>query len=233
MQPTLFLIPNTLGDDNPENVLPFYVLEIIRGLQHFIVENERNARRFLIRCKYTHPIDTIQFFILNKHTPREETFNFLRPLKQGFSIGLISEAGAPGIADPGSEIVSLAHKSNFQVRPLTGPSSILLAMMASGMNGQQFTFHGYLPVKPGERKAMIREIELTARKKGSSHIFMETPYRNMALFSSLMETCHENTRLCIACEISLKEEYIRTQTIKEWKKERVDLNKRPCIFIIG
>lgn len=233
MKPSLFLIPNTLGEDNPENVLPVTVLETLRELTHFIVENERNARRFLIRCKYLKPIDQIKFYELNKHTSKEDVYEFLEPCRQGINMGMISDAGAPGVADPGSDIVSLAHTDKIRVRPLTGPSSILLALMASGMNGQQFTFHGYLPVKPGERKASIKEIESKAKKTGYTQIFMETPYRNMALFASVLETCYEDSRLCIACDISLEREFILTQRIKEWKKERVDLNKRPCIFMIG
>lgn len=233
MKGTLYLLPNTLGGDDHTLVIPSGVIETLNSLNHFIVENERNARRFLIKCGYNKPIDDIKFFLLNKHTTRKEKIQYIKVCTEGTPMGVISEAGLPGIADPGAEIVSLAHNSNIDIVPLTGPSSIFLALMASGMNGQQFRFHGYLPVKPHERKIKIRELENDLRKTSATQIFIETPYRNNNLLQALKENCNPGTRLCIACDITLPTEYIKTLKIAEWKKERVDLHKRPCIFLIS
>lgn len=233
MSGKLYLIPNTLGGDDPELVIPGKVLQIMKELDHFIVENERNARRFLIKCGYEKKIDDIRFFILNKHTRNDEKNNFLKPCMEGEDMGIISEAGVPGVADPGAEIVSRAHIRKITTIPLTGPSSVILALMASGLNGQQFSFHGYLPVKPHERKQKIKYLETEAKKTNSTQIFIETPYRNDALFSSLKETCNPNTLLCLACDITLPTEYIKTMKLRDWKKERVDLRKRPCIFLLA
>ncbi|MFW5820460.1 MAG: SAM-dependent methyltransferase [Bacteroidota bacterium] len=233
MSGKLYLIPNTLGGDDPELVIPGKVLQIMKELDHFIVENERNARRFLIKCGYEKKIDAIRFFILNKHTRNAEKTDFLNPCLKGTNMGIISEAGVPGVADPGSDIVSMAHKRKIKTIPLTGPSSVILSLMASGLNGQQFTFHGYLPVKPHERKQKIKFLESEAKKTKSTQIFIETPYRNDALFNSLKEICNQNTLLCLACDISLSTEYIKTMKISEWKKQRVDLKKRPCIFLLA
>ncbi len=233
MSAKLYLIPNTLGGDDPENVIPAGVLDVLKELDHFIVENERNARRFLIRCGYKKSIDNIQFFLLNKHTKKNEIHGFLEPCIKGANMGVISEAGVPGIADPGAEVVAIAHKRKIKVIPLTGPSSVVLALMASGLNGQQFCFNGYLPVKPQERKDRIRQLEAETNKTGITQIFIETPYRNNVLFEALINTCRPETLLCIACDITLSGEYIKTMKIREWKKERVDLNKRPCIFLFA
>lgn len=229
----LYLVPNALGGDDPYQVIPDKVLEIMRNLDYFIVENERNARRFLIKCGYQKSIDNIKFFILNKHTPRNEINTFLNPCFDGQDMGIISEAGVPGVADPGMEITSMAHKRKIDIVPLSGPSSIIMALMASGMNGQQFCFHGYLPVKTPERKNKIRQLESEAKKTGYTQLFIETPYRNNALLDSLKATCRPDTYLCIACDITMPTEYIRTMKIKDWKKERVDLKKRPSIFLLS
>lgn len=233
MKGTLYLIPNTLGGDKTTDVIPGGVISKLKELNHFIVENERNARRFLIKCGYSKPIDDINFFLLNKYTTKAEKHEYIKLCREGTDLGVISEAGLPGIADPGAEIVSLAHFTGIHVVPLTGPSSILLALMASGMNGQLFSFHGYLPVKPHERKNKIRELETETKKTGVTQIFIETPYRNNALLEALKETCLDNTRLCIACDITLPGEFIKSQNIIAWKKERVDLHKRPCIFLLN
>lgn len=229
----LYLVPNTLGGDDPDQVIPDKVLEIMRNLDYFIVENERNARRFLIKCGYQKSIDNIKFFILNKHTPQNEINTFLNPCFDGQDMGIISEAGVPGVADPGVEITSMAHKRKIDVVPLSGPSSIIMALMASGMNGQQFCFHGYLPVKTPERKNKIRQLESEAKKTGYTQLFIETPYRNNALLDSLKATCRPDTLLCIACDITRPAEFIKTMKIKDWKKERVDLKKRPSIFLLS
>ncbi|MFW5819760.1 MAG: SAM-dependent methyltransferase [Bacteroidota bacterium] len=233
MKGKIYLIPNTLGGENPNDVIPTGVLEILRDLDHFIVENEKSARRFLIKCGYQKPIDDLSFFVLNKHTSKEEINTFLHPCLNGQDMGIISEAGVPGVADPGSDIVAMAHKAKITVVPLSGPSSIILALMASGMNGQHFCFHGYLPVKPHERKSKIRQLEAEAKRTGFTQIFIETPYRNNAVFESLKETCRPDTSLCIACDITMPTEFIKTLTIREWKKERVDLKKRPSIFLLS
>lgn len=214
-------------------VIPGKVTEIMRNLDHFIVENERNARRFLIKCGYHKSIDKIKFFILNKHTEKNDKNTFLDPCLSGQDMGVISEAGVPGVADPGAEIVAMAHKRKIVIVPLSGPSSIILALMASGMNGQQFCFHGYLPVKTPERKNRIRQLESEAKRSGYTQIFIETPYRNNALLDSLKDACHPDTFLCIACDITLPAEFIKTMRIREWKKERVDLKKRPSIFLLS
>lgn len=233
MSAKLYLIPNTLGGDNPDEVIPAGVLSLIHELQYFIVENERNARRFLIKCGYNKPIDDIHFYILNKHTQTDEKKEYLKLCATGKDMGIITEAGLPGIADPGAEIVDMAHKKNIRVIPLTGPSSILLALIASGLNGQEFTFHGYLPVNSLERKNKIKDLELKVRKARTTQIFIETPYRNNSMFTSLLESCSPDTNLCIACDITLPTEFIKTLKVKEWKKERVDLHKRPSIFLLG
>ncbi len=227
------MIPNTLGDSPVNAVLPAFVLEIIGELDHFIVENIRTARRFLIKCGYSKSIDDIIFYELNKHTPEDVKAGFLTPCHQGIPVGIISEAGVPGVADPGAEITSLAHRQGIRVIPLTGPSSLLLSLMASGLNGQNFCFHGYLPVNNPQRSKKIREVESVALKSGETQIFIETPYRNDRLVADILKTCDPGTMLCIACDISLAGEYIRTMNISEWKKERVSFHKRPCIFLIG
>jgi 16S rRNA (cytidine1402-2'-O)-methyltransferase len=204
MKGKLFLIPNTLGDSPVNRVIPEYVQDIIRNLDHFIVENTRNARRFIIKCGYNNPIDDIKFFELNKHTQREDIYRFLDACMKGGNMGLISEAGVPAVADPGSEISSLAHEKGIQVIPLTGPSSILLSLMASGMNGQHFLFHGYLPVKQNERVKKLKELESAAIKLNQTQIFIETPYRNDQLLQDILKSLSDSLRLCVACEISLE-----------------------------
>ena len=233
MSGKLYLIPNTLGDSPIDQVIPVYVQQVIKELDHFIVENIRNARRFIIKCGYEKSIDDIKFFELNKHTLQEELYGYLDPCMKGKDIGLISEAGAPGVADPGSEISSLAHQKGIRLIPLTGPSSILLSLMASGMNGQHFLFHGYLPVRQGERIKKLREVETSALKLNQTQIFIETPYRNDQLFDDIIRTVSSNLRLCIACDISLETESILTLPIGEWKKKKAAYHKRPCIFLIG
>lgn len=230
-KPILYLIPNTLGDSTLESVIPAELANTIRSIKFFIVENIRNARRYLSKTG-GFVIDDLTFFELNKHTPKEEMSKFLEPLKNGFSMGIISEAGLPGIADPGADIVALAHQKNFHVKPLVGPSSILLALIASGMNGQSFVFHGYLPIKPHERVKKIKQIEAVSERENQSQIFMETPYRNQKFLADILQTCQQNTRLCIAADITLETEFIHTKTIGEWKKQIPDLQKRPTIFVL-
>lgn len=227
----LFLIPNTLGENAPDEVIPQKVMETAKRLRHFIVEDIRTVRRYLRRIDRTFPIDDSQFFELNQHTDRSKIEPYLKPLLEGNDMGIISEAGCPAVADPGADIVALAHRKGIRVVPLVGPSSILLAQMASGFNGQSFAFVGYLPIEAAERQKRLRKLEHRAKEENQTQLFIETPYRNMKLFDELTATLKGDTRLCIACDITLESEYIETRTIGEWKQKKPqDLNKRPTIF---
>jgi len=228
----LYLIPTRLGDNPPLEVLPISIKKIIEHIDSYIVENEKTARRFIKRVSPNKSQDSLQIQLLNKYTTEAETYSFLDACKEGKSIGLLSEAGCCAIADPGSDIVKLAHQNNIQVIPLVGPSSIVLAMMASGMNGQGFTFNGYLPIDKQERKSKIKQLEKLSFDLNQSQIFIETPYRNNNLLEDLSKILHSQTRLCVACDLTLPSEFIRTFTSKEWQKTKVDLHKRPTIFII-
>ena len=227
----LFLIPNTLGENAPDEVIPQKVIETAKRLRHFIVEDVRTVRRYLRKIDRTFPIDDSQFFELNQHTDRSKIEPYLKPLLEGNDMGIISEAGCPAVADPGADIVALAHRKGIRVVPLVGPSSILLAQMASGFNGQSFAFVGYLPIEAVERQKRLRKLEHRAKEENQTQLFIETPYRNMKLFDELTATLKGDTRLCIACDITLESEYIETRTIGEWKQKKPqDLNKRPTIF---
>lgn len=232
MSGKVFLLPITLGDSNPQEVIPSEVIQKIISLRYFIVENVRTTRRFLRLLDKNFPIDDSQFFELNKHTKDGEIASFLTPIKNGNDMGIMSEAGVPGVADPGSNVVALAHKQNIQIVPFVGPSSILLAVMAAGLNGQNFAFNGYLPIKPDERVRKIKDLEKRSKIENQSQLFIETPYRNHALFSDLLKTCQPNTLLSIAVDITLETEFIKTDTIRNWKKQKIDINKRPGIFTI-
>ena len=233
MSAKLFLIPVTLGESEARNVIPELTLEVMYGLRHFVVEDLRSARRYLRRAGYTASFDDTNFYLLNEHSQDEDLDEMLNLLKEGESMGIMSEAGVPAIADPGSKLTALAHLHGIRVVPLTGPSSILLALMASGMNGQAFRFHGYLPVKSPERQKKIRDIERLAREKGETQIFMETPYRNHSIIEDIIGVCRDETRLCIAADISLDSEYIKTKTVREWRKKLPEIHKRPAIFLIA
>lgn len=228
----LYLIPTTLGDNEPMEVLPYLVKEIIEKLDCFIVENEKTARKFIKRIAPEKSQPSLRLFSLDKYADKLEVSTYLDICEKGISIGLLSEAGVPAIADPGAEIVKMAHQKNIRVIPLVGPSSIILAMMASGFNGQNFAFNGYLPIAASERKEAIKSLEKLSKEKNQSQIFIETPYRNEKLFIDLKGTLNPSTKLCVACDITLSTEYIKTLEIKDWNKEHPDLNKRPSIFII-
>ena len=228
----LYLIPTTLGESSLERIMPTFNYQIVNDLQYFIVEDVRTARLFLKKVNREIDIDTLTFYILNQHTSPQEISSFLKPLFDGHNIGIISEAGCPAIADPGADVVAIAQQNNFNVIPLVGPSSILLSLMASGFNGQSFAFVGYLPIQPADRSKMLRKLESRAISEDQSQIFIETPYRNMKLLEEIVQTCQPSTRLCIAVDITLDTEFIKTKTIKEWKTQLPDLNKRPCIFLI-
>lgn len=227
----IYLIPVTLGGDNYKDVIPETVLELTRTLRHFVVEEIRSARRYLRLIDRHFPIDESHFLELNEHTDEKDIEEFLEPVIKGHDLGLMSEAGLPGIADPGAKLIALAHQMEIKVSPLSGPSSIILALIASGMNGQNFSFNGYLPVKPGERAASIKMLERKAHQ-GYAQIFMETPYRAQKMYESLIQVCDDETLLCIASEITLPTESIITGSISEWKKKVPDLNRKPVVFVI-
>ena len=229
----LYLIPNVLSDGNWQNVLPAQIHPILTNTKHFIVENIRTARRFMKQVNREINIDECIFYELNKRTQSSELPDFLKPLSQGFDVGIISEAGCPGVADPGADVVKIAHQKGFKVVPIVGPSSILLALMASGLNGQNFAFVGYLPVKPNERVRGIAALEKQIRNSRQTQIFIETPYRNNQLISDLLKTCSPTTLLCIAANITGENEFIATKTIQQWKGKVPDLHKQPVIYLIG
>ncbi|HZK69249.1 MAG TPA: SAM-dependent methyltransferase [Paludibacter sp.] len=230
--PTLYLIPTSLGECSFDKILPAQNTQIVTNLKHFVVEDVRTARRFLKKANPTIEINDLTFYVLNQHTTPEELSNFLSPMFAGHDLGVLSEAGCPAIADPGADVVAMAQKNNFTVVPLVGPSSILLSLMASGFNGQSFAFVGYLPIQPADRAKMLRKLENRAYTEDQSQIFIETPYRNMKMLEEILQVCQPNTRLCIAVDITLETEFIKTKTVKEWKTQLPDLSKRPCIFLI-
>jgi 16S rRNA (cytidine1402-2'-O)-methyltransferase len=228
----LFLIPTTLGDNNPLDVLPITVKNTIEKIDVFIVENEKTARRFIKKICPEKSQPSLKLFLLNKRTEENELPAFLEPCLTGINIGLLSEAGCPGVADPGADVVKIAHNKNIRVIPLVGPSSILMAMMSSGMNGQSFAFNGYLPIDKGERKAEIKRLERLSFEHNQSQLFIETPYRNNKMLEDLSSVLEKNTDICVACDITLDTEFIKTKSAEAWKKNNVDLHKRPTLFII-
>jgi len=234
MEDALYLIPVTLGETPIEQVLPSYNHEVIMGIRHFIVENIRSARRFLRQTDKSFPIDESTFYEMGKHADEKLFRQYLQPLREGKSVGVISEAGCPAVADPGADIVKIAQKESMRVIPLVGPSSMIMAVMGSGLNGQSFAFNGYLPVEPADRAKKLKALESRAWIEGQTQLFIETPYRNHKMFQSLLNTLRPQTRLCIAAGITTEDEYIRTLRISEWKGvERPDLSKVPAIFLIN
>ena len=232
MKGNLYLIPTTLGDNEPLEVMPYSVKTIVEMVDYFIVENEKSARRFIKKITPKKSQPSLTIMKLDKYAVELETQTFLNVCDQGVSVGLLSEAGVPAVADPGATIVKLAHEKGIKVVPLVGPSSILMALMSSGLNGQNFAFNGYLPIDNSERKKSIKELEKLSKDKNQSQIFIETPYRSEALFTEILKVLDSNTKLCVACDLSLDSEYIKTNTVLKWKKNKPLLEKRPCIFII-
>ncbi len=232
MKGSIYLIPVTLGEGDFRNVLTDHSVKIALSLRHFVVEDLRSARRFLRMLDKSFPIDESIFFELNEHTADEEAASFIKPAEEGRSMGLLSEAGLPGIADPGMLLTRTAHSKGIRVIPLSGPSSVMLALAASGLNGQCFTFHGYLPSKAAQRESRIREVDSSARS-GYSQIFIETPYRAHAMAESLLKICRPDTMLCIACDITLESESIQTMTISGWRKHLPEIDGRLVVFILG
>ena len=232
METALYLIPVTLGETSIEKVLPSYNKEIILGIKHFIVEDVRSARRFLKKVERSIDIDTLTFFTLNKHTSPEDISSYLKPLMAGNSMGVISEAGCPAVADPGADVVAIAQRKNLKVVPLVGPSSIILSVMGSGFNGQSFAFHGYLPIDSNDRAKRIKVLEQRVYAEDQTQLFIETPYRNNKMMEDIVKNCRPQTKLCVAANITCEDEYIKTRTIKEWQGKLPDLSKIPCIFLI-
>lgn len=230
----LYLIPVTLGDTPHENVLPSNNAQVVRGIRHFVVEEIRTARRFLRRMDREFPIDECTFLEMGKHADPSRFAEYLAPISKGHSVGVISEAGCPAVADPGADVVSIAQKRGIRVVPLVGPSSMILAVMASGLGGQSFAFNGYLPVQDGDRAKRLKQLESRAWAEGQTQLFIETPYRNRKMFDTMCATLRPDTRMCIAAGITTSDEWIRTQTIRDWKRTGMpDLGKVPAIFLIG
>ncbi len=232
MNGTLFLIPSTLGEASSFGSLPQDIPIIAGKLDHFVVEDVRTARRFLKKILPGISIDSLTFYVLNEHTLPGEIYSLLAPLLEGHDVGLLSEAGLPCVADPGALLVSHAHENGIKVVPVSGPSSIFLALMASGFNGQNFAFHGYLPIDKRERIKKIRELESAAYKQDQTQIFIETPYRNQQLLEALLETCQPQTRICIAYDLTLPGETITTSTTKWLNSNKPDIRKKPAVFLL-
>ena len=229
----LYLVPNILSEGDWQNVLPAQLYSILTNTRHFIVEDIRTARRFLKLVNKEINIDECTFFELNKRTRYSEIPSFLKPIEQGFDVAVISEAGCPGVADPGADVVKIAHQKEYKVVPIVGPSSVLLALMASGLNGQNFAFKGYLPVKSNERVKEIQVLEKRVINQRQTQIFIETPYRNNQLIEDVLKTCSPGTYFCIAANITSENEFIVTKTIQDWKNKIPDLHKIPSIFLLG
>ena len=230
----LFLIPVFLEETaSSEQVFPAINLDILNHLNHFIAENDKLARRFLKRVNYSLPLPEAQIELLNEHTKTDDVFQLLQPALQGINMGLLSDAGCPGVADPGALVVQLAHDLGITVEPLIGPSSILLSLMASGMNGQQFTFHGYLPIDKIQRARTLKDLSNHSIRTGHTQLFIETPYRNQAIFEDILKNCSTDLRLCIACNLTASTGWTKSMSIQSWKNQKPDIHKKPCIFLIG
>ncbi|WP_296331036.1 SAM-dependent methyltransferase [uncultured Treponema sp.] len=233
MESALYLIPCPMGETAKEQVLPSYNTQIVKNIRHFIVESRKAAVRFLVSLDKTFPIDDCTFTELSEHTDQKADLSkLLLPLEKGESMGVISDAGCPCIGDPGSRAVEIAQKKNLRVIPLVGPNSMIMAIMASGFNGQNFAFNGYLPVKNGEREGKIKQLENKVYKEDQTQLFIETPYRNQKMLEAILKTCRPETKLCLAAGITTSEEFIKTKTIAAWKKEKIELKKIPMIFLI-
>ena len=228
----IYLIPTLIAENTLYEVLPKNTLEVCNRINYYLVENARSARRFLKKLGIHQPIDSLTIETVDKHTSPLSLEKLIQPMLGGIDCGIMSEAGCPGIADPGAEVVSRAHKLGIKVVPMVGPSSIFLALMASGLNGQNFAFLGYLPINKTARITTIKNIEITSRKSRQTQIFMETPYRNQGLLNDLIKTCHPETYICIACEITGTDEYIKTRRVKDWKSHKINIHKKPSIFLL-
>lgn len=227
----IYLIPCPLGDVPPINVLPLSVTKVIESIDHYVVEHEKNARRFIKSiCPQKKQAD-LKLVTINKFTDPSDIPDFIEPCLSGFNMGIISDAGCPGIADPGAEVIHLAHRHGIRVIPLVGPSSILLALMSSGLNGQNFAFHGYLPIDKMDRKKKLKQLEKQSAQEQQTQIFIETPYRNSQLLEAMVKTLKPDTQLCVACNLTLEHEFILTQEVARWRPSAHDLHKNPSIFL--
>ncbi len=231
MKGKLYLIPSPLGENDPKEVIPASVLEHIQSLHHVVAEEIRTVRRYLSKAGLKGKIDALTFYELNEHTPVEAVEALLKPLLAGEDVAVISEAGLPAVADPGADLVRLAQDHDIEVIPMVGPSSLMLALMGSGLNGQRFAFQGYLPAKKEDRRKALLDLEKESLKRRQTQIFIETPYRNDALFEDLLSCLHPKTRLCLAADLTLPQAYLKTRTVAAWKKEKPVLGKRPCVFL--
>ena len=229
MAATVYLIPSLLHEEGMRSI-PSYITDIVKQCTVLFVENERTTRRFLKKLDKEIVIDNYEWFTMTNEDPNTESFR--KKINEGKTIGIISEAGCPGIADPGQQLAEIAHEMNVEVKPLVGPNSILLALMASGMNGQQFKFSGYLPIKNPERNNAIKELESESAKKNCTQIFIETPYRNNQLLDALLNICQPSTKICLAADLTSEKEFIKTKTVSDWKKDKPDIHKRPAIFLL-
>ena len=229
---TLYLVPSTLGE-NSIATIPEYVKQQVNQLSDFVVEREKSARRFLKQIGFSKPIDSCRFYELDKHSSTDDAMECLQVLLSGNSMGLISEAGIPCVADPGALLVEMAHQNTITIKPLVGPSSIILALSASGLNGQNFCFHGYLPFKDNERKKTLKQMEQAVYRFGQTQIFMETPYRNDQIIEAVLKNCRPNTLFCVACDLTLNKEFIKTMPVEEWQQQKLSIQKRPAIFLLG
>ena len=228
----LFLIPSPLGDNDPKEVIPVPVLDSLAGFRTFVVEEVRTARRYLSRAGLKGHIGELEFHELNEHTDAATIEGYLKLFDNGNDVALISEAGLPAVADPGAQLVALAHRHGIEVVPAVGPSSLMLALMASGLNGQSFAFCGYIPAKTDERRSRLRTLEKVSAQLKQTQILIETPYRNYSLFADILAVCGTSTKVCVAADITLPDAYIRTKTVAQWKKEGLVIGKRPCVFLI-
>ena len=228
----LYLIPSPLGDNDPAEVIPAPVLESLKGFRTFVVEEIRTARRYLSKAGLKGHIGELQFFELNEHTEPAVIEGYLRLFDGGNDVALISEAGLPAVADPGAQLVALAHSHGIEVVPAVGPSSLMLALMASGLNGQSFAFCGYIPAKTDERRSRLKTLEKVSAQLKQTQILIETPYRNDSLFADILSVCGASVRVCVAANITMPDAYIRTKKVSEWKKEGLVIGKRPCVFLI-
>lgn len=228
----LYLIPSPLGENDPAEVIPGPVLESLKGFRTFVVEEVRTARRYLSRAGLKGSIGELEFHELNEHTDQATVESYLRLFDEGNNVALISEAGLPAVADPGAQLVALAHRHGIEVVPAVGPSSLMLALMASGLNGQSFAFCGYIPAKTDERRSKLKTLEKVSAQLRQTQILIETPYRNDSLFADILSVCSASTRVCVAANITMPDAFIRTKKVSEWKKEGLVIGKRPCVFLI-
>lgn len=232
MKGKLYLIPTTIAEDTQATVIPAHVRNVLPTIEHFLAEEIRTARRYLSSLKVYESIEPLDFKVLDKKTKAAELKEFFKPIEEGKNLGILSESGCPGVADPGALAVHYAHQHGIAVVPLVGPSSLLLSLMGSGLNGQRFAFHGYLPIDVKDRQQAIRELEKESKQKNQTQLFIETPYRNQTVFNDLVKTLAPSTQLCVAYDVTGSAEMIKTKMVSEWRNEKITLDKLPCVFLL-